>query len=257
GKFDGEGRASSDWHSRTWKETRDEAINMAKGLIVLGLNKGDRVVIFSESRPRWIIADQAIQACGAIGVPLYPTLTLEELKYMTQDSGARIVIVSDQDKGEMTLHAKAQGVPVENIITMGTWNGDKPEGIYTFNDVMILGKQNKYCCPRRCRFHNLYIGNYGKAERRHSHPEKLDVKHSSMFQFHAYAPSTGLGASHDASCPFALVSCFRQNKRLPRRSASTGEHSCFCRKLRKNGKKHSGSQAQCVSQHSPVMGKNI
>ena len=52
GKFDGEGRASSDWHSRTWKETRDEAINMAKGLIVLGLTKDDRVIIFSESRPR-------------------------------------------------------------------------------------------------------------------------------------------------------------------------------------------------------------
>ena len=123
------------------KETRDEIISLAKGLMVLGLNKGDRVVIFSESRPRWIIADQAIQACGAIGVPLYPTLTLEELEYMTQDCGARTVIVSNQDKGEMTLKAKAKGAPVENIITMCSWDGAKPEGVYTFNDVMVLGKQ--------------------------------------------------------------------------------------------------------------------
>lgn len=140
-KFDKDGNPSSEWHSRTWKETRDEAIDLAKGLMVLGLNKGDRIVIFSESRPRWIIADQAIQACGAVGVPLYPTLTLEELGYMTSDSGAKIVIVSTQEKGEMTLKAKAQGIPIETIITMSPWDGTKPEGVYTFEEVMALGKQ--------------------------------------------------------------------------------------------------------------------
>ena len=139
-KFDKNGNPSSQWHSRTWKETRDEAIALAKGLMVLGLNKGDRIVIFSESRPRWIIADQALQACGAIGVPLYPTLTVEELGYMTSDSGSKIVIASNQDRGEMALKAKAQGVPIEKIITMCSWDGAKPEGVYTFDEVIALGK---------------------------------------------------------------------------------------------------------------------
>ncbi|MEN6432529.1 MAG: long-chain fatty acid--CoA ligase [Smithella sp.] len=139
-KLDKKGDPSSQWHSRTWKETRDEAIGLAKGLIVLGLKKGDRIVIFSESRPRWIIADQAIQACGAIGVPLYPTLTVEELGYMTSDSGSKIVIASSQDRGEMALKAKAHGVPIEKIITMCSWNGTKPEGVYTFDEVIALGK---------------------------------------------------------------------------------------------------------------------
>src|SRR5664280_1963142 len=141
GKFDKNGNPSNEWHSRTWKETRDEAIALAKGLMVLGLNKGDRIVIFSESRPRWIIADQAIQACGAIGVPLYPTLTVEELGYMTSDSGSKMVIVSTQEKGEMTLKAKVQGISIETIITMSTWDGAKPAGVYTFNEVIALGKQ--------------------------------------------------------------------------------------------------------------------
>jgi len=139
-KFDKNGNPSSEWHSRTWKETREEAIGLAKGLIVLGLKKGDRIVIFSESRPRWIIADQAIQVCGAIGVPLYPTLTLEELKYMTADSGSKIVIASNQDRAEMAIKAKAQGVPIEKIIVMCSWNGAKPEGVYTFDEVIALGK---------------------------------------------------------------------------------------------------------------------
>ena len=140
-KFDKNGNPSNEWHSRTWKETRDEAIALAKGLMVLGLSKGDRIVIFSESRPRWIIADQAIQSCGAIGVPLYPTLTVEELGYMTSDSGSKMVIVSTQEKGEMTLKAKAQGVPIEKIIVMCSWEGAKPAGVFTFNEVIALGKQ--------------------------------------------------------------------------------------------------------------------
>jgi len=139
-KLDKDGNPSSQWHSRTWKETRDEAIALAKGLTVLGLKKGDRIVIFSESRPRWIIADQAIQACAAIGVPLYPTLTVEELSYMTSDSGSKIIIASTQDRGEMALKAKAQGVPIEAIIVMCSWKGTKPEGVYTFDDVIALGK---------------------------------------------------------------------------------------------------------------------
>lgn len=139
-KIDKNGDPSSEWHSRTWKETRDEAIGLAKGLMVLGLKKGDRIVVFSESRPRWIIADQAIQACCAVGVPLYPTLTVEELGYMTADSGSKIVIASTQERGEMTLKAKAQGVPVDKIIVMCSWKGAKPEGVYTFDEVIALGK---------------------------------------------------------------------------------------------------------------------
>ena len=139
-KLDKNGNPSSEWHSRTWKETRDEAIALAKGLMVLGLKKGDRIVIFSESRPRWIISDQAVQACGAVGVPLYPTLTVEELGYMTSDSGSKIVIASSQDRGEMAIKAKAQGVPIEKIIVMCSWSGSKPEGVYTFDEVIALGK---------------------------------------------------------------------------------------------------------------------
>jgi len=139
-KFDKNGDPSKEWYSRTWKETRDEAIGLAKGLMVLGLKKGDRIVIFSESRPRWIIADQAIQACAAIGVPLYPTLTVDELGYMTADSGSKIVIASNQDRGEMALKAKSQGTPIDKIIVMSSWEGSKPENVFTFDEVIALGK---------------------------------------------------------------------------------------------------------------------
>ena len=75
-KFDQNGNSSAQWHSRTWKETREEAIGLAKGLMVLGLKKSDRIVIFSESRPRWIIPIRPFRPVRHRR-SLYPTLTVE------------------------------------------------------------------------------------------------------------------------------------------------------------------------------------
>jgi long-chain acyl-CoA synthetase len=94
GKFDENGKPSSYNRARTWRKTREEVVNLARGLAAMGINKGDRAVIFSESRPEWIVADQAIQACGAIGVPLYPTLGRADLLSMIVDSGSKLVITS-------------------------------------------------------------------------------------------------------------------------------------------------------------------
>jgi long-chain acyl-CoA synthetase len=140
GKFGGEGEPIDEWRSMSWKDVRDEVMAFGMGLIAIGLDKGDRVAVFSESIPRWIVADQAIQSCGAVGVPLYPTLTDDELAYMTGDSGSRIVIASNQEKAEMALRAKAKGLPVIAVITMGPWKGEKPGGAYTFNEIMEIGR---------------------------------------------------------------------------------------------------------------------
>jgi len=139
-RFDKEGRPIDHFTSRTWKDAREEVIDLARGLIAAGVKRGDRVVIFSESRPRWIIADQAIQACGAIGVPLYPTLAEEELAYMLQDSESRVVIISTQDKARMTIKV-TQGKESPIIIQMCPWDGRQPDGVYTFAEVMALGAQ--------------------------------------------------------------------------------------------------------------------
>ncbi|HQP31299.1 MAG TPA: AMP-binding protein, partial [Deltaproteobacteria bacterium] len=61
------GRASDEYCALTWRQVRNESIALARGLIALGVAHGERAVILSENRPQWIITDQAIQACGAIG----------------------------------------------------------------------------------------------------------------------------------------------------------------------------------------------
>ncbi|HON59681.1 MAG TPA: long-chain fatty acid--CoA ligase [Smithella sp.] len=141
GRFDADGRVSPAFSSRTWKQTRDEVIALARGLIALGIKKDDKVAVYSESRPRWIIADQAVQACRAVGVPLYPTVSEEELAYMLEDSESVLAIVSTPDKARRVFKVTT-GKKRIPVVMMSPWEGDdpRPEGVYTFPEVFALGE---------------------------------------------------------------------------------------------------------------------
>jgi long-chain acyl-CoA synthetase len=68
--------------------------DLSLGFGALGIAAGDRVAIVAESRPEWIMCDLAILAAGAVTVPIYPTLSSAQVRYILLDSGARIAIVS-------------------------------------------------------------------------------------------------------------------------------------------------------------------
>lgn len=67
---------------------------VARGLLLSGINRGDRVAILSENRPEWAIADYACLTAGLTDVPLYPTLPADQAEYILHDSGAVAVFVS-------------------------------------------------------------------------------------------------------------------------------------------------------------------
>jgi long-chain acyl-CoA synthetase len=84
------GQSTRDWFDRI----RDVSL----GLEALGVGRGDKVVIMSESRPEWLIADLAILTRGAVTVPVYSTLTAAQARYIVEDSGARVAFVSTADQ---------------------------------------------------------------------------------------------------------------------------------------------------------------
>ena len=67
---------------------------LARGLVALGVEPGDRVALVSESRPEWVVADLAIMSIGAVTVPAYTTNTVEDHRHILGNSGARAAIVS-------------------------------------------------------------------------------------------------------------------------------------------------------------------
>jgi len=78
------------------QELFDEIRFISLGLGGLGVQPGDRVALISETRPEWVIADLAILSAGAVTVPLYPTLTGEQMREILNDAQVRFAIVSHQ-----------------------------------------------------------------------------------------------------------------------------------------------------------------
>jgi long-chain acyl-CoA synthetase len=70
-----------------------------------GIQRGDRIAIMSENRWEWPVADFACMAIGAVDVPLYQTLTPEQVGYMLRDSGSRVVFVSTLEQYEKVVNA--------------------------------------------------------------------------------------------------------------------------------------------------------
>lgn len=80
------------WSEMTWQGYRETVESIAAGLQVLGVRKGDRVAIFSNTRFEWAATDFAILGLGAVTVPIYQSSTPEDIAFILSDSGAKILI---------------------------------------------------------------------------------------------------------------------------------------------------------------------
>ena len=83
------------WVSLTYEQVAQRVCLLAEQLRALGLQPGDRVMIVSENRPEWAIADLAIMAAGCITTPTYTTNTEGDHCHILDDSGAKAVVVSN------------------------------------------------------------------------------------------------------------------------------------------------------------------
>jgi len=81
------------WQALSATEVRRRVTRLSAELMRLGLAAGDRVGILSENSPEWAIADYACMAAGLVVVPIYPTLTADQTRYILNDSGARAIFV--------------------------------------------------------------------------------------------------------------------------------------------------------------------
>jgi long-chain acyl-CoA synthetase len=77
------------WRDVTASDFRAEVAALAKGLIAVGIEPGDRVALMSRTRYEWTLADYAILAAGAVTVPVYETSSAEQVEWILSDSGAR------------------------------------------------------------------------------------------------------------------------------------------------------------------------
>ena len=130
--------------SLSWLEVQKKVNALAKGLISLGILKGDRVVILSENRPEWQIADLAIMSIGGITVPAYTTSTTSDYKHIINHSEARCIIVSSNDLAlkaiPATLNSKCKNVI---LIDEDKKKFDEPLYFTNWNDLIEQNNNSK------------------------------------------------------------------------------------------------------------------
>jgi len=98
-------KRGKEWRSISWAEARRQVVALATSLRQIGLDTGDRVMLVSENRPEWLIADLGIMAAGCVTVPTYTTNTTRDHQHILGNSGAKAVIVSTQKLAKTLLPA--------------------------------------------------------------------------------------------------------------------------------------------------------
>src|SRR5205823_13218888 len=83
------------WKAISSGELVSRAENIALGLYSIGVRKGDRAAILAPNSPKWTLTDAGCQFAGIIDVPIYTTLSPESVRYILQDSQARVLFLND------------------------------------------------------------------------------------------------------------------------------------------------------------------
>lgn len=117
--------------SQTYAEFYERVLLLARGLRRAGVQRGDKVAVFSENRLGWAISDFGIQSTGAITVPIYATNTGKQAAYVINHSGAKVVFVSTKGQYEKLLAVREKIPHVELVISYERFMGDRSFPVYT------------------------------------------------------------------------------------------------------------------------------
>ena len=104
------------WQSWTWHDLSEDVQDLAAGLAGLGFQRGDKIVIIGDNRPRLYGAMCAAQALGGVPVPTYQDAASSELEYVVEHAEVRFAIVEDQEQVDKLLDIKDSCPRLEVIV---------------------------------------------------------------------------------------------------------------------------------------------
>ena len=115
--------ANGSWQATTWSQARSWVEEIAAGLMALGVESGDRIGLVGANDPAWLATDYGIQHSGAVGVPLYNTLSTDQTSYVLGHAGTRALFVDNQEQLDKAL---ASNIPnVSKIIAHHLGDADR------------------------------------------------------------------------------------------------------------------------------------
>ncbi len=118
--------------SITYKQLYNRVLQVSRGLRKMGIKKGDRVAILSETRPMWVLADFGILNLGAIEVPIYHTDSPEQIAYIINHSEAKAIFISTKGQYQKLLDVKDKiKKNIQFVVAHDRFLGDPELPVYT------------------------------------------------------------------------------------------------------------------------------
>ncbi|NLY34235.1 MAG: long-chain fatty acid--CoA ligase [Alcaligenaceae bacterium] len=124
------------WQTLSWAQVAHEVRQTACGLAALGVKKNDHVAVVGENRPRLYMAMMAAQSLGAIPVPMYQDAVAQEMVYVLQDAGVRVVVVENQEQVDKMIEIREQAPDLAHVVY------DDPRGLRHYTDELLLSWEN-------------------------------------------------------------------------------------------------------------------
>ncbi|MFD2248599.1 AMP-dependent synthetase/ligase [Pontibacter ruber] len=130
-------KVKGEWVKYSTQDVQDIANRISLGLLKLGVGKNDKIAIISLNRPEWVFVDYGIQQVGAVSVPMYPTITVEDYRYIFNDAEVKYVFVSDSELYNKVVAATNGMESVKEIFTF-----DEIKGAKNWKEVAALGESS-------------------------------------------------------------------------------------------------------------------
>ncbi|MCX6305326.1 MAG: long-chain fatty acid--CoA ligase [Bacteroidetes bacterium] len=130
-------KENGSWAKYSIKQYREIVDNISYGFLALGVNPGDKIAQISSNRAEWNFVDMAILQVGAVHVPIYPTISESDYKYILSHAEVSYIFISGQDLLRKIEHILPEMTNVRGVFTYKDHHEHKH-----LNDLMDLGKLN-------------------------------------------------------------------------------------------------------------------
>jgi long-chain acyl-CoA synthetase len=120
------------WRSWTWNETGQAVREIGHGLMALGFEARHTASILANTNIEWVLCDLAVLSAGGISNGIYPTDAPEQVNYLCEDSGTRVLFVEDDEQLDKALAVRASLPLLQKIVVFDM------EGLRDFHDPMVI-----------------------------------------------------------------------------------------------------------------------
>jgi long-chain acyl-CoA synthetase len=140
------GKKNGQWVNYSAQSYKENADTLSYALIELGIEKGDKVAMILTNRPEWNMLDMAISQIGAINVPVYPTISEEDYRYILHDCDAKMVIIDGLSVMNKVTNILPDAPNVKLVYTMV----DREKYPY-FDQLLQMGKEHPHADELKAR----------------------------------------------------------------------------------------------------------